>query len=337
MAKTSPQGGQGARRGHFLLSAASRRLSTFDIARLSDDEAHDLFCAVRWSENNGEPVCPHCGSKAVVKHKSRRIFTCKACSKQFSATVGTPFQSHKLPISKILYAIAVFTNGAKGYSACQLSRDLDCQYKTAFVLLHKLREALEAEGVTEPMTGTLEADGKVLFGKVRQRNHKRNRIDLRLKRNQNGKRRMLVTLRQRGGRTWNKVFNEESDAAEDIMNFVEPGSTVHLDENPGWNKLELDLIGMGVNVKRINHQLAYSTEESCTNNAESFFSRVERSIVGIHHHFTEKYAEAYGGELAWREDARRIDNGTQFLMIAMATATFGMSKMRGYWQRYLKP
>ena len=74
------------------------------------------------------------------------------------------------------------------------------------------------------------------------------------------------------------MFNEESDAAEDIMNFVEPGSTVHLDENPGWNKLELDLIGMGVNVKRINHQLAYSTEESCTNNAESFFSRVERSL-----------------------------------------------------------
>ena len=156
-----------------------------------------MFCAVRWSENNGEPVCPHCGSKAVVKHKSRRIFTCKACSKQFSATVGTPFQSHKLPISKILYAIAVFTNGAKGYSACQLSRDLDCQYKTAFVLLHKLREALEAEGVTEPMTGTLEADGKVLFGKVRQRNHKRNRIDLRLKRNQNGKRRMLAAFMHR--------------------------------------------------------------------------------------------------------------------------------------------
>ena len=337
MAKTSRPKSAGGRRGHFLLSAEARSLSTFDIARLSDDDAHDLFCAVRWPENRGEPVCPHCGSTAVVRHKSRRIFTCKSCGKQFSATVGTPFQSHKLPVSKILYAIAVFTNGAKGYPALQLSRDLNCQYKTAFVLLHKLREAVEAEGVSEPMSGTLEADGKVLFGKMRQRNHKRNRVDMRLKKNQNGKRRFAVTLRQRGGRTWKKIFREESDAAEDILNFVEPGSTVHLDENPGWNKLELDLIAKGVTVKRINHQLAYSTDGACTNIAESFFSRVERSISGIHHHFSETHGECYIGELAWREDACRINNGTQFLLIAMATATFGMSKMRGYWQRYLKP
>ena len=64
---------------------------------------------------------------------------------QFSVTSGTIFASRKLPIRDYLLAIAIFVNGAKGHSALQLSRDLDCQYKTAFVLAHKLREAMAAD------------------------------------------------------------------------------------------------------------------------------------------------------------------------------------------------
>jgi len=60
---------------------------------------------------------------------------------QFSVTSGTIFASRKLSIRDYLLAIAIFVNGAKGHSALQLSRDLDCQYKTAFVMAHKIREA----------------------------------------------------------------------------------------------------------------------------------------------------------------------------------------------------
>ncbi len=100
---------------------------------------------IRWAETKGEPFCPRCGCFALYAYKTRHLWKCKACNHQFSVTRGTIFASRKLPIRDYLLAIAIFVNGAKGHSALQLSRDLDCQYKTAFVLAHKLREAVAAE------------------------------------------------------------------------------------------------------------------------------------------------------------------------------------------------
>jgi transposase-like protein len=333
MAETSNPPDAGNRRQHFLLSAAARGLSLIDIARLDEDDAYRLFCGVRWPESHGEPICPHCDSPAVVKHKSRRIFTCKACGRQFSATSGTPFHGRKLPMGTILFAISNFTNGAKGYSALQLSRDIDCQYKTAFVLLHKLREAIQSQEVTEPLSGVLEADGVHIGGHVRPTNWAENRKDRRLRKNQNGKRRVVTALRQRGGRTWVTVHRSEADGAAAIEKMIAPGAELHVDEARSWDPLHY----VGIDIKRINHEEAYSDGTASTNNVESFFSRIRRAEHGIHHHISGPYLKAYASEMAWREDARRIDNRTQFLMIAMATATFGPSRrMRGYWQRHLK-
>jgi hypothetical protein len=75
------------------------------------------------------------------EYASRPIFKCKACERQFSVRSGTLFSSRKLPMRDYLMAIAIFVNGAKGVSALQLSRDLNVQYKTAFVLAHKLCES----------------------------------------------------------------------------------------------------------------------------------------------------------------------------------------------------
>jgi transposase-like protein len=121
---------------HFLLSASSRSLSLSAVARMSDEEALAKFIEIRWSENAGQPYCPHCGCLDVYGFRCRPIWRCKECRRQFSATSGTLFHSRKLPPRDYLLAIAVFANGAKGHSALQLSRDLDCQYKTAFVLAH---------------------------------------------------------------------------------------------------------------------------------------------------------------------------------------------------------
>jgi transposase-like protein len=82
---------------HFLLSKAARSVSLTQVARLSDEEAHDKFCELRWHDNGGKPYCPHGGSLEVYTFAARRIFKCKACRKQFSATSGTLFASRKLP------------------------------------------------------------------------------------------------------------------------------------------------------------------------------------------------------------------------------------------------
>ncbi len=127
---------------HFLLSAAARTLSMREVFAMSDDQAFEAFREVRWGRD-GEPVCPACG--VVERHwflPSRRQWRCQDCGHTFSVTSWTIFAHHKLPLQIYLGAIAIYANAAKGLSALQLSRDLDVQYKSAFVLMHKLRQSL---------------------------------------------------------------------------------------------------------------------------------------------------------------------------------------------------
>jgi hypothetical protein len=85
--------------------------------------------------------------------------------------------------------------------------------------------------------------------------------------------------------------------------------------------------------KRINHEWAYSDEGVCTNDVESFFSRVRRAEIGIHHHIAGPYFASYVAEMAWREDNRRVSNGEQYLMTTAAALRHAVSRMwKGYWQ-----
>jgi transposase-like protein len=133
---------------HFLLSRPAKTLSLAQVFRMTDAEAETAFRMVRWPETDGRPVCPICGS--VEAYEARRPngvlrYRCKGCKKDFTVTSGTLFASHKLPLRGYLAAIAVFCNEVKGKSALALSRDLGLSYKSAFVLLHKLREAMAEE------------------------------------------------------------------------------------------------------------------------------------------------------------------------------------------------
>jgi transposase-like protein len=325
MAEGGPGNGQ-----HFLLSPAARSLSLSQIARLSEDDAYRLFEGIRWCDTQGEPVCPRCQCAAVYRHGKRRIFTCKACLTQFSATSGTIFHSRKLAVRDILMAIAIFTNSAKGHSALQLSRDMNCQYKTAFVLAHKIREALGRGMEDVEVGGVVEVDGAYFGGYVKPANWRENRRDRRLLKNQNGKRRVVVVMRERGGRTLPFVVRHEAQSIKVLERRIRPGSIVHADEARSWDPLYY----VGIDVKRINHEEAYSSDSACTNGAESFFSRIRRAEIGIHHHIAGPHLASYANEMAWREDARRIDNGTQFLLIALAATDHPPSAIwKGYWQR----
>jgi len=93
----------------------------------------------------GKPVCPGCG--CIICYSCRRPsghprWRCKACRSDFSITAGTLFAWHKLPLRTYLLAIVIFCYQVKGKSMLAFARVLDIQYKTAFVLAHKLREAM---------------------------------------------------------------------------------------------------------------------------------------------------------------------------------------------------
>jgi hypothetical protein len=129
---------------------------------------------------------------------------CKACRKDFSVTSGTLFAFHKLPLRSYLLAIAIFCNEVKGKSMLAMSRDLGVQYKTSFVLAHKMREAMASElrGINIGGEGRkAEIDGAYFGGYVKPANRVENRRDRRLRQNQSGKRKTVVVIRERDGKT----------------------------------------------------------------------------------------------------------------------------------------
>lgn len=314
---------------HFLLSSKARTLSLAKVLRLSDDEAYAAFQAIRFADNGGEAFCPKCGCTDLYNLPRRKMWRCKGCGWQFSVTSGTIFASRKLAIRDILAAIAIFANGAKGHSALQLSRDLDVQYKTAFVLSHKIREAIAAQDKGAKVSGEVEIDGMYAGGYVKPANYKEHRRDRRLAVNQNGKRRVVIVARERNGKTITFVSKTEDASVPMLQDRIAAGSTVYADEASHWDSLHARFA-----TKRINHSEAYSHADACTNMAESFFSRLRRAEVGTHHHIAGPYLASYAAEMDWREDNRRMSNGEQYRAIVSAAATHPVSRQwKGYWQR----
>jgi transposase-like protein len=315
---------------HFLLSAKARTLSLAKVMRLSDDEAFETFKSVRWTD--GKPFCAKCGGVEIYEYQARRIFKCAACKSQFSLTSGTIFASRKMALRDILAAIAIFVNGAKGHSALQLSRDLNCQYKTAFVLAHKMREAMGAADKGKKVSGEVEIDGMYTGGHIRPTNYKKDRRDRRRSENQTGKRQVVIVARERGGNTLTFVTKSEDEGVRGLHDRIALGSTIYADEASHW-----DAFHARYQTKRINHSEAYSHNGASTNHAESFFSRLRRAEIGTHHHIAGPYLAAYAAEMDWREDNRRISNGEQYGMVVAATMAHPVSRQwAGYWQRSSK-
>jgi transposase-like protein len=205
---------------HFLLSAAARSLSLKAILRMTDSEARARFQAIRWADNGGEPFCPRCECTKIFAYASRPIWKCRDCGHQFSVTSGTIFANRKLPIQDYLAAIAIFVNAVKGISALQLGRDLDVQYKTAFVMAHKIREAI-GDTQTGTLSGTVEVDGAYFGGHAKRENKKEDRRDARLE--TPAKRQSVIVARERGGKTLTTVTAKESEGAAFIRAVVQNG------------------------------------------------------------------------------------------------------------------
>ena len=171
------------------------------------------------------------------------------------------------------------------------------------MLLHKLREAM-AEELKGRMIGgegkVAEVDGGYFGGYVKPANFRENRRDRRLFDNQNGKRKsssssasaMAIRSRQCSARKARALVGSRR---------ASPGTVVNADEAASWNDLQNRF-----EMKRINHQEAYSADGACTNWAEEFFSRLRRAEIGHHHHIAGAYLLRYAQEASWREDNRRV-------------------------------
>lgn len=324
---------------HFLLSANARDLSLMKLFNMSEDEVFENFKAVRWSDTDGEPVCPSCGS--CDKHyfiSTRKQFRCKDCNHTFSVTSGTLFASHKKSLKIYLIAIALFTNAVKSISALQLSRDLDVQYKTAWVLSHKIRESLFLNQDESKLSGVCEIDGVYVGNYIKPANNIEDRIDRRKAFKPN--KRTVISIRQRAdegdetiGAIRTKTFITKSENAEDIKeviyNSVELGSVIHADEHTGYDHFHAHY-----DMKRVNHGIEYKSKDgACNNQSESYNSRFRRMQYGQCHKISNLYLSNYANEIAYREDTRRMSNGAIFNDIfSKCLSTPVSNEFCGYWQ-----
>jgi transposase-like protein len=314
---------------HFLISPEARTLRLKAIMRMDDAEAFGVFQTMRFADNGGEPFCPRCGPVKVYTLAETPIrWKCSACRRKFSVTSGTLFHSRKLAIREYLAVIGLFVNGVKGVAALRMARDMDINPKSAFVLLHKLREAMASALGDGELAGEVEIDGMYTRGYYRQPNRKAEWIDRRTL--PEDRKQVVVVARERLGRTMTWVVGKEADAIPMIRQNVASGTEVHADEAPGWNVLHASYP-----MKRVNHSVEFKAEDgACTNQAESFFSRLRRSEFGIHHRISGRLLEAYARECAWREDNRRVANGTQWKWVtAAALAQPKSERWAGYWHR----
>ena len=261
--------------------------------------------------------------------KSRRKFKCKECHHQFSVTSGTIFASRKLGFTDLLAAICIFVNAAKGISALQLSRDLDVQYKTAFVLAHKIRESLENETKTLKLSGNVEIDGAHFCGYIRPANWRKNRKDRRRRFNKSPNRREVVAFRQRGGRTRTFITKNESEGVALVKEHLSSDTKIYADDGTWWNALT----GL-YETYRVNHKDCYVNEDGDnTNLVESFFARIRRMVKGQHHQVSPKHLHLYAAHASWMEDHRRERNGDLVDLVIERTMRSPVSRnWKAYWQ-----
>jgi len=202
------------------------------------------------------------------------------------------------------------------------------------VLLHKLREAMAAELKGRTLGGNgkvAEVDSGYFGGYVKPANLRERRLDRRFGVNQSGKRKAVVVIRERDGNSLPAVFRSEGQALSFIKSRIAKRTIVNADESANWNELHGRF-----EMKRINHEEAYSLDGACTNWAEEFFSRMRRAEIGHHHHLAGAYLLRYAQEASWREDNRRASNGDQVSRLAgLAMKNKPSVDFSGYWQRHI--
>jgi transposase-like protein len=317
---------------HFLKSARARTLSAAEVFDWPETRAFEEFSKLRWPDTNGAPVCPKCSSERIYPVKSRRGFMCAECACSFTPTTNTIFHSRKLPYRKLLGAIINFAQAVKGMSALQMSRSLGVSYKTAFVLLHKMREAIDHTRREIILDGEVEMDGVYVGQRARPANI--GKLGVRIYPAHRTKK-CVLTMTQRGGPTVARVIQSETQEAvlSAAHAHIRQSATIYADENGAY-----DALYAYYQVKRINHSRAYANGRIHTNKAESIHSRFRRAQYGQYHRISGRHLQSYAAEIAYRNDRSKTSDGAIFKDIGLMCASHPISRIwKGQWQKRPPP
>lgn len=270
----------------------------------NEKAAFDHLESTLWNDG---VICPHCGSVDSarklqgVKDKKGRVrnglWKCyaKECRKQFTARVGTVFQSAHIPLHKMLQAVYLMSASKKGISAHQLHRTLEITYKSAWFLAHRIREAMR-DGTLAPMGGAgavVEVD-ETYIGRLEGQPKRRAGF---------AHKNTVLTLVERGGRA--RSFHIDSATVANIVPIIRTNvrreSDMMTDEARLYVNMGKEFASHGT-VEHSAHE--YVRGEVHTNTVEGYYSIFKRGMKGTYQHCAEKHLHRYLSEFDFRYNNR---------------------------------
>lgn len=267
-------------------------ISTFQLfERFPDKESARVYFESRLWPNG--VICPVCRSGERITARKGGYYRCNACEEDFTVRTGTIMERSHVPLHKWLYAMYLLVTARKGISSLQLAKEIGITQKSAWFLLHRLREACGKD--LRKLRGIVEIDETYVGGKERNKHADKK---LNLGRGAVGKTAVLG-MRERGGRMKAMpLFDTSIEAIQGaIYGNVEYGAELHTDEAPVY----ADMDGIFYRHDSINHgQRQYRRRNVTTNGVESAFAVMKRGIIGVYHHISPKHTGRYVDEFAFR-------------------------------------
>lgn len=265
----------------------------------------DLLSAMRWPQG---PVCPRCNSLRHGFLKSRNVYQCKECRKQYTAKLGTIFEDSPLPLDKWFCALWMITSAKNGVSSYEVHRALNITQKTAWFMLHRLRLALQKGSIDRKLMGDVEVDETYIGGQARNM-HKGKQ--LKMKREEGFFRKAVVIgMLERKGEVRTAVINRASTKLIErvVKDNVVPGSNLYSDEANAYVK-----VGKEYAHQVINHAEKYVNGNVHTNCIENYWSLLKRGLKGTYVSVEPFHLFRYLDEQAFRFNARKDNDQGRFM------------------------
>jgi transposase-like protein len=265
----------------------------------------DLLSAMRWPHG---PVCPKCNSQRYGFLKSRSVWQCKDCRKQYTAKLGTIFEDSPIPLDKWFCALWMITSAKNGVSSYEVGRSLGVTQKTAWFMMHRVRLALQKGSIDRKLMGDVEADEIYIGGNARNM-HGDKRLKM-LRTEGRFRKAVVIGMLERKGEVRTEVLNRASGQLIEraIRAHVVPGSTLFSDQANAYAK-----VGRDYAHKVINHAEEYVRGNVHTNSVESFWSLLKRGIKGTYVSVEPFHLFRYLDEQSFRFNTRKDNDQGRFM------------------------